>query len=226
MFDVKILDYLNFGDLNDTLEHVLEKMDAVAAARAEDEDDPRMDVLLVIANQIIKRMDSIIRDYGRSYPEALEQWNLASDGYAERFEQYTKTYLKDGVPLLMVEPEGTSRAAEADAAWRAKVDEIVLDEKLLEGMNAGDLFQVNAFITGKVEELDEKLPEEVSEPIIAKLLKFGELVIRRLDPLVRETYLNQPEKLAEWDAIMNDYKDLDDEDREDTRSDIESTEGS
>lgn len=222
MFDVKLLDRMNFGDLGKMLSHVLERMDELSDARAEGEDDSRIDVLLVIANQIIVRMDSIVRDYGN--PEALEQWNRASDGYAERFKQYTKTYLKEGVPLVMAEPESPPPGSDAGVAWRAKLDELVLDEKLLDGMNAGDLFQVNSFITDKVQQLDEDLPEELSEPIIEKLLKFGDLVIRRLDPLVREAYKNQPEKLAGWVAIMNDYKDLDDAGGEDTRADIESSE--
>lgn len=221
MFDVKLLDRLSFGDLSEMLSHVLERMDELADARAEGEDDPRVDALMVIANQIIVRMDSIIREHGN--PEALEQWNRANNGYAERFKQYTDTYLKGGVPLVMAEPEASSKATDADA-WRAKLDGLVLDEKMLDGMNAGDLFQVNSFITEKVTQIDEELPEEMAEPLIEKLLKFGDLVIRRLDPLVRETYQNNPERLAEWEALMNDYKDLDEEDGEDTRADIESSE--
>jgi hypothetical protein len=226
MFDVNLLDRMNFGDLGETLGYVLERMDALAAAGADDDDDPRMDVLLVIANQIFKRMDSIVRDYAQSHPEVLEQWSQAAVGYEEQFKQYSKTYLKGGVPLLMVEPEESSQAsdAEAVAAWRAKVDALVLDEKLLDGMNAGDLAQINRFIIEQVEKFDKELPEEMAGPLIDKLLKFDDLVIRRLDPLVRETYVNQPEKLAEWEAIQNDYKDLDEEDEEHIPADIESSE--
>ena len=63
----------------------------------------------------------------------------------------------------------------------------------------------------------------MAEPLIEKLLNFGRVVIRRLDPLVREGYQHQPEKLAAWEAIMNDYKDLDDEGGEDARADNESS---
>jgi hypothetical protein len=98
----------------------------------------------------------------------------------------------------------------------------VLDEKLLAGMNAGDLFRVNNLITEKVERLGAELPEDVAEPLIEKLLNFGNIVIRRLDPLVREGYKDKPEKLAEWEAIMNDYKDPDDEGAEPITADIES----
>jgi hypothetical protein len=65
------------------------------------------------------------------------------------------------------------------------------------------------------------LPEDVAEPLIVKLQNFGSMVIRRLDPLVRETYKDRPEKLAEWVAIMNDYKDLDEEDGGEARAGVE-----
>jgi hypothetical protein len=64
------------------------------------------------------------------------------------------------------------------------------------------------------------LPEDVAEPLIVKLQNFGSMVIRRLDPLVRETYKDRPEKLAEWVAIMNDYKDLDEEDGGEARAGV------
>jgi 6-pyruvoyl-tetrahydropterin synthase len=225
VFDVNLLDRMNFGDLRKTLDHVLEKMDQLKEEGSDDEDDPRYDALMVIANQIIERMDSVIRDNVVDSSEILDQWKRQTEEYRKGFKDYVRTYLKGGVPLLMAEPEGSSlaRGEDADAAWRAKLDEIVLDEKLLDGMNAGDLFQVNNFITENVKEFDEKFPEDVADPIITKLLKFGDIVIRRLDPLVRETYKDKPEKLAEWVAIMDDYKDLDDEDAEDAGADIKSS---
>ena len=224
MFDVKALDRLNFGDLGQLLDDVLERMQILEEESPEGTDDPRHDTLLVIANQIIERMDSIIRKHGRSHPEALAQWNQVAKGYKEGFKDYSNTYLKGGVPLVMAQPENPSQAPSADAAWRAQLDEFVLDEKLLEGMNAGDLFEVNRFINEKVKQYDEELPEDVAEPLIDKLQKFGDIVIKRLDPLVRETCRDKPEKLAEWVAIMDDYKDLDDEDQEKVQVDIESSE--
>ncbi|MFL6334872.1 MAG: hypothetical protein ACJ754_16285 [Pyrinomonadaceae bacterium] len=210
MFDVNSLDRLNFGDLGRALERVLEQKNQLAEERSEDEDDPRSDVLLVIANQIILRMDSIIREHGLNSPELLDRWNRQTKELQEEFDKYARTYLKEGVPLVLVEPE--------------RSDEIVLDEKLLEGMNARDLFEVNRFITDEVGRLDEELPEDVSEPIIEKLLKFGQIVFKRLDPLVRETYRDKPERLAEWVAIVDDYKDLDDEGGGHAQAGIESTE--
>ena len=223
MFDVKMLDRMNFGDLGDTLGHVIEKIDELEAELSEGEDDPRIDLLMVIANQIVVRMDSIVREHGN--PELLAQWSSAAGGYRERFKQYAQTYLKEGVPLLMVEPESSPEAPGADtvAAWLAKLEE-TLDEQSLDGMNAGDLLEVNRFITEEVKRLDEELPEEVAEPVIEKLLKVADLVFKRLDPLMRETYKDNPERLADWLAIVNDYKDLDEEGGEDTRADIESSE--
>lgn len=222
MFDVNLLDRLSFDDLGTTLEHVLEKMEQLKEERSADEDDPRHDALLVIANQIIERMDAIIGDNGVGTPELRDLWKRQTEEYRKGFKDYVRTYLKEGVPLLMVEPESSSQARGADEAWRAKLDEIVLDETLLDGMNAADLFRVSNLITEKVTQFDEELPEDVAEPLIEKLLNFGTIVIRRLDPLVREAYKDKPEDLADWEAIMNDYKDLDDEGGEDARTDTES----
>ena len=223
MFDVNLLDRMNFGDLGKMLDQILEKLKQLGEEGSADEDDPRHDMLLVIANQIIVRMDSIIRDNVLDSPELLDQWRRVTGEYRKGFKNYARTYLKDGVPLLLVEPENSPRGGDADAAWRATLDEIVLDEKLLDGMNAGDLFRVNELITEKVEQFDAELPEDVAEPLIEKLLNFGAIVIRRLDPLVREAYKDKPEKLAAWEAIMNDYKDLDDEGGGDDRADVESS---
>jgi hypothetical protein len=41
------------------------------------------------------QMDSIVREYGRSSPETLAQWNRAMDGYEERFEKYADTLLEE-----------------------------------------------------------------------------------------------------------------------------------
>jgi len=218
VFDVNLLDRMSFGDLGETLDHILEEWERLGEERREGEDDPRQDMLMVIANQIIVRMDSIIRDNMVDSPELLDLWKRQTEEYRKGFNNYVRTYLKEGVPLLTVEPGGE----DADAAWRAQLDEIVLDEKLLDGMNAGDLFRVNELITEKVQKLDAELPEDVAEPLIEKLLNFGSIVIRRLDPLVREGYKDKPEKLAAWEAIMNDYKDLDDEGGGDAPADIES----
>jgi hypothetical protein len=58
--------------------------------------------------------------------------------------------------------------------------------------------------------LDEELPEDIAEPVIGKLPAFGEVVMKRLDPLVRETYADKPDSLAEWDEITHMCDDLED----------------
>lgn len=225
MFDVNLLDRMNFGELAKTLDHLREEMRQLHEDGAAGEDDPRHDMLLVIANQVIVRMDSIVGDNVVEPPELHAQWKRQTEEFRRTFKDYARTYLKDGVPLLTVGPDNSSRAGGEDAAWRAKVDAIVLDEKLLDGMNARDLFDLNHYITEKVKEIDERLPDndDETDPIIKKLLDFGTLVIRRLDPLVRDAYKNVPEKLAGWEAIMDDYKDLDDEGEEEAGADVESS---
>jgi hypothetical protein len=99
MIDEKLLDRLTFGELNQALDYVLERMKKIEDGLSEGEDDPRLDMLLVLANKIIVRMDSIIREHGRSYPEALAQWNKVSEGYTERFEKYTDFFLEEDTLL-------------------------------------------------------------------------------------------------------------------------------
>lgn len=41
-----------------------------------------------------------------------------------------------------------------------------------------------------------------------KLLEEGRKVQNELDPLMRETFRNRPEKLAEWDEIMHMCDDI------------------
>jgi hypothetical protein len=97
MFDEKLLDRMNFGDLNQALVYVLEKIGEIEDELSEGEDDPRLDMFYVSANKIIMRMDSIIREHGS--PEALTQWNKAKEGYEERFSKYADTLLEEDTLL-------------------------------------------------------------------------------------------------------------------------------
>ena len=99
MFDEKLLDRMNFGDLNQSLDYVLERIGRIEDELAEGEDDPRLDRLYVLANKIVMRMDSIVREYGRSCPEVLAQWDKAMDGYEERFGKYADTLLEEDTLL-------------------------------------------------------------------------------------------------------------------------------
>jgi hypothetical protein len=97
MFDEKLLNRMNFGDLNQSLDYVLERIGEIEDELSEGEDDPRLDRLYVLANKIITRMDSIVRESGS--PEALAQWNKALDGYEEHFEKYADTLLEEDTLL-------------------------------------------------------------------------------------------------------------------------------
>lgn len=89
MFDEKLLDGMTFGELNQALDYVLERMGQFEGERAEGEDDPRLDVLYVFANKIVRKMDAIVRESGP--PEAIAQWNKVMAGYDEHFKKYTDT---------------------------------------------------------------------------------------------------------------------------------------
>jgi hypothetical protein len=88
---------MNFGELNQSLDYVLERIGEIEDDLSEDEDDPRLDMLYVLANKIIMRMDSVIREAGS--PEALAQWNKAVEGYEERFEKYADILLEEDTLL-------------------------------------------------------------------------------------------------------------------------------
>ncbi len=99
MFDEKSLDRMNFGELSQSLDYVLERIGKIEDETSEGDDDPRLDMLCVLANKIITRMDSIVRGHGRTRPEDLAQWNKAMRGYQARFEKYADTLLEEDTLL-------------------------------------------------------------------------------------------------------------------------------
>lgn len=44
--------------------------------------------------------------------------------------------------------------------------------------------------------------DEPTDPKVVELLARGMKIIEELDPIVRETYRDNPEALAEWEDIM------------------------
>jgi hypothetical protein len=99
MIDDKLLDRMNFGELNQSLDYVLERIGKIEDELSEDEDDPRLDMLYVLANKIVMQMDSIVRENSRSNPEAFVQWSKVMNGYEERFDKYTDFFLEEDTLL-------------------------------------------------------------------------------------------------------------------------------
>jgi hypothetical protein len=99
MFDEKLLDNMSFSQLNQALDYVLERIGKIEDSLSKGEDDPRLDMLCVIANKIVMQMDAIMRDHGHAYPEALAQWNKVMEGYEERFSKYTDFFLEEDTLL-------------------------------------------------------------------------------------------------------------------------------
>lgn len=66
------------------------------------------------------------------------------------------------------------------------------------------------FIADEIEHLDKHSDDsgEESSPEVKAALKRGVDAVRQLDPLVRERYRDEPEKLAEWLSIMNEFADV------------------
>jgi hypothetical protein len=73
-----------------------------------------------------------------------------------------------------------------------------------------NLFDRLDFIIKEVERLDKEspAPDGESNPVLQPLLEEGTAIVRQLDPLFRKQYRHEPEKLAAWLSIVNDYADL------------------
>ena len=99
MFDEKLLNNMNFGDLNQALDDVLERIGEIEGALSDGEDDPRLDMLYGLANKIVTRMDAIVREHGHPSREALAQWNRQMDSYEKHFEKYEDTLLEENTLL-------------------------------------------------------------------------------------------------------------------------------
>ena len=97
MIDEKIFDRMSFGELNQALDYVLEKIGQIEDELAEGEDDPRLDMLYGVANKIVRRMDAIVREHGN--PKALAQWTEVMADYQEHFAQYEDILLEEDTLL-------------------------------------------------------------------------------------------------------------------------------
>ncbi|HWW75293.1 MAG TPA: hypothetical protein VNZ44_07855 [Pyrinomonadaceae bacterium] len=211
MFDDKLLDRMSFDDLNKSLHDVLKRIDKLERERPDGENDPRIDRLYLNANNIITRMDAMIREPGRFSAETIAKWDKSMKGYAEGFQNYMEATLEEEAAL--------AREAELAAQIAAHRERLatLLDEKSLDGMNAGDLALMIRLINEQVEKIDKNFSEETAEPLITQLQDFQEIVIQRLDPLLREAYANKPDKLAEWEDIMREHDDIQAEREEPTK---------
>ena len=69
-------------------------------------------------------------------------------------------------------------------------------------------------IIEEIKELDEKDTggSEESDPRVAELIAEGRRIVRELDPIVRDTFRDNPDALAEWDSIMQDFYKLEEDD--------------
>ena len=105
MIKEETLDNMSFGQLSQALDYVLEKIDKIEASRSEGNNESVIDMLCVIANQIVMHMDAIVRQNAHAYPEALAQWSKAMEGYEERFSKYSDFFLDEDTLLDLERPE-------------------------------------------------------------------------------------------------------------------------
>ncbi|HEY0377750.1 MAG TPA: hypothetical protein VGC87_12565 [Pyrinomonadaceae bacterium] len=88
-------------------------------------------------------------------------------------------------------------------------------------MRHENLFARMSYLLKEIDRINKENPtgpDEETDPRIVELLKEGMEVQQELDPLVRETFRNNPARLAEWDDIMHMCDDLDQGDVEESAS--------
>lgn len=73
-----------------------------------------------------------------------------------------------------------------------------------------DLFNRLCFLIDEIERINKEspVPEGESHPALLPLLDEASAIVRQLDPLFRERYRDEPEKLAQWLDIIKDYPDI------------------
>lgn len=97
-----------------------------------------------------------------------------------------------------------------------KMDD-AFDEIAAEELTPGDaphLFALLGQITESVQRIDKENPtgpDEETDLRIVALLRMANRITGLLDPLVRENFKDNPEKLAKWEEIMQDYNAAQDE---------------
>lgn len=95
MLDEKLLDGMNFGELQEGLDFVRQEIDKIEDELEEGEEDPRLDMLFTLADKIVRQMDTIIRQNGVEYPDALAKWAPVMSDYEKGFDRYTDAILAD-----------------------------------------------------------------------------------------------------------------------------------
>lgn len=103
MVDEKLLDQMNFGELSQSLDYVLEKIGKYEDERYDERYEPLLDMLYVLANKIVVRMDEIVRS--SASPSAIAQWEKLMPSYKEHFERFTDLLLEEDTLLDVGRPK-------------------------------------------------------------------------------------------------------------------------
>jgi len=97
--DYRKLDHMSFHDLNECLDYVLNQIRRIEDEIPKGQDDPRLDLLYVAADKIIKRMNSVVQQGGFSSDDRAK-WNKLMPKYEQDYEKYTDTFLDDDIVLV------------------------------------------------------------------------------------------------------------------------------
>ncbi|HEX7313732.1 MAG TPA: hypothetical protein VF297_07410 [Pyrinomonadaceae bacterium] len=79
-------------------------------------------------------------------------------------------------------------------------------------MKTEDLFKKLDTFGARLQEREAaKAAGEQTDPHVLALIERGMRAVRELDPIVRANCRDDPDALAQWDAIMRNYKELDED---------------
>ncbi|HEX7957561.1 MAG TPA: hypothetical protein VF508_11495 [Pyrinomonadaceae bacterium] len=74
---------------------VLDKIDRISDETPEGEEDPRLDMLVAIADRVVRRMNALVRECPPHDPALLAQWNEDMRRYDAHHETYSDIILQD-----------------------------------------------------------------------------------------------------------------------------------
>jgi hypothetical protein len=105
MFDEKLLDGRSFDELRNALDFVLERIRKLEEELSDGEDDVRLDRLYAVADIIIRRINSLLREFAREHPGDFTQWDKVIRDYEVHYDKYTDAILEDDTLLDFEPPE-------------------------------------------------------------------------------------------------------------------------
>ena len=82
----------------------------------------------------------------------------------------------------------------------------MFDEKLLDGRSFDELRKALDFVIERIVKLEEELSDGEDDALIDRLYTVSDLIVRRMNLLVRECARDSPGAFSQWDKAMHEYE--------------------